>query len=166
MGTGLGMAEKGADLVGSFGRENVLELASLLLDFELAVERQAVGKQALGQTVPADDVGGALPSTSRQFDHDAAIADRNPGGFQRVMTRIHEALVIVGFGWMRASKYQSHVSHLVNRQAHGQSTMNFHVLYFCDLFMLFEDPEFLEHLFELLLVGHTKDFLGGDLAVM
>ena len=54
------MPQKSADLVGSFGRKNVLELASLLLDFRFAVHGQAIGKQPLCQAVPADNAAGAL----------------------------------------------------------------------------------------------------------
>jgi hypothetical protein len=42
------MSQERADFVGSAGRENVLELAGLLLDFGLAVHGETVGKQAFG----------------------------------------------------------------------------------------------------------------------
>jgi hypothetical protein len=42
------MSQKRADLIGSFRREDVLELAGLLLDFGFAVHGEAVGKKALG----------------------------------------------------------------------------------------------------------------------
>jgi hypothetical protein len=54
------MTQEGAYLVGGFGGQNVLELAGLLLDFGLAVHGKAVGEQALGKAVAADDVGGTL----------------------------------------------------------------------------------------------------------
>ena len=74
---GARMAEEGADLVGGFGRKDVLELAGLLLDFGLAVHGQAVGEQALGQAMAADDVGGALAAAGGEFDDQAAVADRD-----------------------------------------------------------------------------------------
>jgi hypothetical protein len=42
------MVEKSANLVGGFGRKDVLELARLLLDFGFAVHGERVGEQALG----------------------------------------------------------------------------------------------------------------------
>jgi len=42
------MAQERADLVGRFRRENVLELAGLLLDFGFAIHREAVSEDALG----------------------------------------------------------------------------------------------------------------------
>ena len=50
------MPQKRADLVRSFRRENVLKLASLLLDFGFAVHRQTIGKQPLRQAVPPNDI--------------------------------------------------------------------------------------------------------------
>ena len=58
VGAGAGMAEESADFVRGFGRENVLELAGLLLNFGFAVERQAVGEEAFGEAVSSDNVGG------------------------------------------------------------------------------------------------------------
>src|ERR1700687_569123 len=49
------MPQECADLIGRFGRKNVLKLAGLLLDLRLAVHRQAVSKQPLGQPMPSDD---------------------------------------------------------------------------------------------------------------
>ena len=65
------MSQERADLIRRFGRENVLELAGLLLDFRLAVHRQAVGEQALGQTVAANDAAGPLAAARSQFDDHA-----------------------------------------------------------------------------------------------
>jgi hypothetical protein len=42
------MIEKGADFVGGFGREDVLELTGLLLDFSFAIHRERIGEEALG----------------------------------------------------------------------------------------------------------------------
>ena len=69
MRAGAGVTEKGADLFGSFLREDVFELAGLLLDLGLAVEGQAVSEQALGQAMTANNVGGALASADGEF-HD------------------------------------------------------------------------------------------------
>ena len=56
------VVEEGANLVGGFGREYVLELASLLLDFGFTVHGERVGEESFRQAVAADDVGGALVS--------------------------------------------------------------------------------------------------------
>jgi hypothetical protein len=70
-----GMVEEGADLVGRFGRKYVLELAGLLLDFGFAVHGERIGEKALGQTMTANDVGGALISAWREFDDRLTITD-------------------------------------------------------------------------------------------
>ena len=44
--------------------------------------------------------------------------------------------------------------------------MNLHALNFGDLSMFGKNPEFFQHLVQLLLVGHGKNFLRSDLAVM
>jgi hypothetical protein len=67
------MAEEGADLVGCLGRQDVFELAGLLLDLGLAVHGEAVGEEALGEAVTADNAAGALASPWRQFDDQGAI---------------------------------------------------------------------------------------------
>lgn len=59
------MIEEGADFVGRFGREDVFELAGLLLDFGFAVHGERVGEEAFGETMAADDVGGALMAARR-----------------------------------------------------------------------------------------------------
>ncbi len=56
------MSKERADLVGRFGREDMLELAGLLLDFRLAIHGQAIGEETLGQAVTADDAAGAFAS--------------------------------------------------------------------------------------------------------
>ena len=45
------MIEEGADFVGRFGREDVFELAGLLLDFGFAVHGERVGEEAFGETM-------------------------------------------------------------------------------------------------------------------
>src|ERR1700723_2833997 len=89
---GARVAEERANLVGGFGREDVLELAGLLLDFGFAVHGEAVGEQALGQAVTANDTGGALAATSREFDDERAVAGGRGDGLQRIVARIHERL--------------------------------------------------------------------------
>src|SRR5271166_214744 len=54
------VSKKCADLVRCFGRQNMLELARLLLDFGFAVHGERIGKQPLRQPMPANDVGRAL----------------------------------------------------------------------------------------------------------
>ena len=67
MRAGARVAQEGANLVGGFGREDVLELAGLLFDLGLAVHGEAVGEQALGKAVTANDVSGALAAARGQF---------------------------------------------------------------------------------------------------
>src|SRR5438876_11897144 len=78
---GLRMSKKCADLVGRFRGKNVLELARLLLDLRLAVERQAVSEQTFGEPVTANNVGCSLPPTRREGDYKAPVTDRDAGRF-------------------------------------------------------------------------------------
>ena len=96
------MAEEVADLIRRAGRENVLELASLLLDFRLAIEREAIGEESFGQAMPPNDIGSALTATRRKFDNHRSVAARDAVRFERVMAGIHEGFVIVAFGRMRS----------------------------------------------------------------
>ena len=130
------MTQKRADLVRGFGREDVFELARLLLDFRLAIQSQAVSKQPLREPVPANDVGGALAPTRRKLDNHAAVADRNRSRFQGVMAWIHERLVIVRLQGMRRSRYESHLRHLVDRYADRQGAMDLHTADFRNLAVL------------------------------
>jgi len=74
--TGSRMPEERADLVGRFRRKNVLELACLLLDLAFAVHGETVGEQAFRQAMAPNNARGPLASARREFDNDAAIADR------------------------------------------------------------------------------------------
>jgi hypothetical protein len=69
-------------------------------------------------------------------------------------------------GRMRRGNHQTHLNHLLNRQADGQRAVDLHALDFGDFAMLGQHPQFLEHFIELLFVGHGKDFLRLDLAVV
>jgi hypothetical protein len=68
------VVEEGTDLVGGFRREYVLKLAGLLFNFRLAVHGERIGEEALGQAVPANNVGGALMSARGEFDDRLTIA--------------------------------------------------------------------------------------------
>jgi hypothetical protein len=74
VGAGAGVAQEGADLVGGLGGQNVFELAGLLFDFGFTVHGEAVGEQALGQAMAADNIGGALAAAGCEFDNHAAVA--------------------------------------------------------------------------------------------
>ena len=67
---------------------------------------------------------------------------------------------------MRRGEHQSHLNHFLNRQTHGQRPVHFHALDFGDLAVLGQHPQFFEHFIELLFVGHGKNFLRLDLAMM
>src|ERR1035437_9459840 len=81
------MVEESADLVGGFRREYVLKLTRLLLDFGFAVHGKRIGEEALGQTVPANDIGRSLMSTRGEFDDRRAVANRKASRLQRVVAR-------------------------------------------------------------------------------
>lgn len=138
MRAGARMVEEGADLVGGFGREDVLELAGLLLDFGFAVHGKRIGEEALGEAVAADDVGGALVPTRSEFDDRRAVARRKAGWFQRVVAGIDEGLVIVHLGRVRARRYQPHGGHFFHCEGYGQSAVNFHPANLRDLAVLFQ----------------------------
>jgi len=68
------MTQETADLVSRFGRQNVLEFASLLLDLTLAVHGEAVGERALGQAMAPDDAASALATSRSEFHDQGSIA--------------------------------------------------------------------------------------------
>ena len=68
------MPQERADLVGGFRRKNMLELAGLLLNLGLAVQRQAISKKPLGETMAANHVRCALPASWREFHDQASFA--------------------------------------------------------------------------------------------
>jgi len=74
------MSEESADLVRSLVRQDVLELAGLLLDFRLAVERKAVSEQAFRKSMSSDNVRGALAPARGEFDDRTPIAGGNARG--------------------------------------------------------------------------------------
>ena len=138
MGAGERVVEEGADLVGGFAREYVLELASLLLDFRFTVHGERIGEQAFRQAVAADDVGGALVSAGGEFDDRGAVAGRKASRLQGVVAGIDEGLVIARFGRMRARGYQSHGGHFFYGYGYRQSSVDFHPAYLSDLAVLFQ----------------------------
>ena len=160
------MAQEAADLVCGFGREDVFELAGLLLDFRFAVEGQAVGEKAFSQAVPADNVGGTQAAAGREFHDHAAVADGDARRLKCIMARIHEWFVIVCLRWMRFGADQAQGLHLFDRDTYRQGSVNFHTLDFGNFSVLFDGPEFFEDFVKLLLVGHGENFLIGDLAVV
>src|SRR5579862_4688148 len=89
------MSQEPANLVRRFWRQNMFELARLLLDFRLAIECQTVRKQSLGQSMSPNDIRRSLPSPRRELNNHAAIADRHSIRLQRVMAGIHKWLVIM-----------------------------------------------------------------------
>src|SRR5579863_3073547 len=108
------MAQEGADLIRSARREDVLELASLLLDFRFAVHGEAISEEALGETMAANDADGAFAAAFREFNNLASVSNRRRRGLQRIMTGIHERLVLVRFGWMWFRAHQSESDHFFN----------------------------------------------------
>jgi len=70
-----GMTQEGADFIRSARREDVLELTSLLLDFAFAVHGEAVGEQALGEAMAADNADGAFAAPACEFDDLTAVAE-------------------------------------------------------------------------------------------
>src|SRR6266849_1212427 len=160
------MPQKSANLLCRFRRKNVLELASLLLDLRLALERQTVGKQPLGQAMPPNNVSSSLASPRSQFHNHASVAHGKPRRLQRVVARIHERLVIVRFRRMRRSLDQPHLPHLVHRQAHWQRAVNFHVLDLSNLALFLHHPQLFQHFLKLLFVRHGEYFLRRNLSVV
>src|SRR5438046_1398367 len=65
----LRMSKKGADLVRSLRRKDVLEFAGLLFNLALALQCETVRKQPLGKAVAPNDIGGPLPTALGQL-HD------------------------------------------------------------------------------------------------
>src|SRR5207245_11748802 len=94
MRTSARMPEEGANLVGSFRRQNVLEFAGLLFDFRFAVHGQAVGEQPLGKAVAADDAASPFPTAGRKRHNQGSVTHRGGHRLQRIVTRIYTRRVI------------------------------------------------------------------------
>jgi len=112
--TGSGVAEESANLVGGSGRENVFELAGLLLDFRFAIHCKTVGEEALGETMAADNAARAVAAAGSQRNDLRAVAARDAIGAKRFVAGIHERLVIVGLGRVRFGGHERHVEHFFN----------------------------------------------------
>jgi len=69
-----------------------------VLDFSFAVHGEAVGEQALGQAVTADDASGSAAARGVKATTALPSLTNIPSGRIGVVTRIHEGLVSVGFG--------------------------------------------------------------------
>ena len=67
------VTEEGADAVGHFRREYMLELAGLLCDDFGVFDMQGVGEQAFCETVAADDVLRTPAATLRQRNDCIAV---------------------------------------------------------------------------------------------
>src|SRR5271166_2257201 len=95
MRTRFRMPEEGADFVRRFCRQDVLELARLLLDFGLAIHRERVREEPLREPMPANDVRGALTSADGELNNQRAFANRDARRLERVVAGIHEWPVIM-----------------------------------------------------------------------
>jgi len=104
--------------VGGFRRKDVFELACLLLDLGLAIQRKAVSEKTFRQAVTANDVRGPLSSARGERNNYAAISDGDTGRLQSVMAGIHKSFVIVRLGRMRRRRDQFHVAHFVYGNAY------------------------------------------------
>ncbi len=71
------MSQERAYLVRRFWREDVFELAGLLLDFGFAVHGQAVGEEALGQAMAPDDATRLFAPAGSQLNYQGSIANRS-----------------------------------------------------------------------------------------
>ena len=122
------VAEESADLVRRLGRQNVLELACLLLDFGFAVESERIGEQPLGKAMAPDDISRSLSSPFSKFHQNAAITGRDSRRLQRIMARIHEWPMIVRLGRMWARGDQPHLCHRFYCEADRQRAVDFHAI--------------------------------------
>ncbi len=166
MRAGPGVSEEGANLICRFRRKNVLKLAGLLLDFRLAIHRQAVGEKAFGETVAADDAAGAFTASRSEFHDQCTVPCRRRHRLKRFMAGIHKGLVIVRMRRMRCRDDKPHLDHLLNRQADRKRAVDLHALDFSNLAVFGQHPELFEHLVQLLFIGHGKDFLRLDPAMV
>lgn len=160
------MTQERAYLIRCFRAEDMFELAGLLFDFRFTVHGKAVGEQALGETMAANDADGAFASAIGEFDDLAAIAEGRCSGLERVMAGIDEGLVMMRLRRMRASREQSERNHFFDRDADGKGSVDFHVFELGDLVVFSEGPEFFEDFVKLFVIGHGKDFARRDFSVM
>src|SRR5947207_7900636 len=111
MWASLGMSQECANLVCGFGREDVLELAGLLLDLRFTFEGQTVGKQPFREPMASNDIRGPLASALCQLDNHAAVADRDAGWLEGIVAGIHERFVMVADRRMWRGFQQTHLAH-------------------------------------------------------
>ena len=114
--TGARVAEEGTYLLGGFGRKDVFELACLLLNLALVLHAEALGEEALGETVTTNNASGALTSARSEFNDHAAVGRKFPGGLERVMTGIFDGAMFVGIGAMGDEIDESALSHALRSE--------------------------------------------------
>src|ERR1700733_14783121 len=112
------MPQECTNLVRRLRRQDVLELAGLLLDLSLAVHRQTVGEQPLGQSMSPDDVGRALLTSWSELHNHAAVADGDAVRLQRIVTRVHKRLVSVRPRQIPGSSLHPQFNHFLDCNAH------------------------------------------------
>ena len=95
MGTSAWMSQEGADSLGGFRREDVLEFAGFFRDLFFIVHVKGLGKEALGQAMAANDVFSALAAFFREDDHVIAVAGVLNSGTERHMATVEHLLVRV-----------------------------------------------------------------------
>src|SRR5579884_4088670 len=136
---GARMPQERTDSVRSFGREDVLELAGLLLDFLFVHHAEALGEQTLGEAMAANDVGSALASPGRELDHELTVAEVGSSGLQGIMAGIDDVLVSMGLGWVGPRRDQAELVHFLDRNGDRQRSVHFHAAHFSGLAVLLQD---------------------------
>ena len=90
------MVEEGADAVGDFGRENVLELAGLLGDNVGVVYVERIGEETLREAVTADDILRAATATLGKGDDGVAVLGKCGDDDGSVVATLDVAMNVVG----------------------------------------------------------------------
>ena len=73
MGTGSRVPEEGTDFLGDLGRENVLKLAGLLLNFFFVLHLQGLREETFGKTMATNDIGGTLLAHRSEVNDEFAM---------------------------------------------------------------------------------------------
>jgi hypothetical protein len=154
------VAEEGADAVGHFRRENVLELAGLLRDDFGVFDMQCVGEQAFGETVAADDVLRAPAATLRERDDCVAVFRQRGDYHGSVVASFDVAVRVVGV--MRVQFDEAELRHALHQQSRRQWTRSADAADVGRLAILFVEPELLKHFVELVIVAKLGAATGGE----
>ncbi len=109
------MSQEGADAVRRLRREDVLELAGLLLDDRFILNTQGLHKEPLSQPVAPDDALRPLASLLRELDRLHAVIWGIVSGVNHLVAAVQDHLMLVRVLFaVRPPGDEPHAHHLLD----------------------------------------------------